>query len=284
MPQQRTFKRVNYQIKQETDQIKPRLLFRGVRQISSLYVLLRVYSNGWLTFFDIHAQLLDGTALDLRLSHGLEGLTADLDIKERGKRLNLMLFRRLYVGVSVEGQLLLRYNYKHTEDFFMFPVKIAGVGYVPILISASGLLNLPNLDPITLQLPIDISSVANQVSRQLHFHQNSFHWYDSRSHFAAKESESLLMDPKYVTEKLGSSLTQATLITQFELNSLVFSIMLHSKANVERVTVFRGEEGRDADLHLLKSLQFPTLSLNWATFLRSLELKYCIKRVFPELW
>lgn len=281
---QRTFKRVNYQIKQETDQVKPRILFRGVRQISNLHVLLRVYSNGWLTFFDIQAQLLDGTALNLRLSHGLEGLTADLSQKERSKRLNLMLFQRLYVGVTPEGLLLLCYNGKHAEEFHMFPVKVAGIGYVPILISASGLLNLPNIDPISFQLPINISSVAHQISRQLHFHQNSFHWYDAHSHFTSKESESLLMDPKYVTEKLGSSLTQATLISQFEVNSLVFSVMLHSKANVERVTVFRGEEGREADLNLLKSLQFPTLSLNWTTFLRSLELKYCVKRVFPEFW
>lgn len=283
-PPQRTFKPVNYQMKLVTDQVKPRLIFRGARRISCFYALLRVHSNGWLTFFDISAQLLDGTALHLRLSPGLDGLTADLDKGERCKRLDLQLFSKLYIGVSPDGLLLLCYNARHREDFHMFPVKIAGIGYVPIVISGSGVLNLPNIDTMTLPLPIDIPATATYITRHLHYHQESFHWYDPHSHFASKESESLLMDPQYVTEKLGSSLAHATLISQIELNSFVFSVMLHSKGDHERVTVFKGEEGREADLNLLKSLQFAYLSLNWGTVLRSLELKYCIKRAFPECW
>ena len=273
--------RPNFQLRQPTTHRRLRLLFKGVREVSGLYCFLQVHSNGWFTAFKVHAFLLDGTTLKLKIHHSLAGMGSDLRSDECKRKVEQQLIKKLYLTVYQEA-LALRYHKDYGHKWQEFVVQVKGLGKLAVQLFRDGQLELPGLESMQLPSDLTLKQAARLVARHLHVKRGRLHWSEPESRFAAKEADSLLLNFAYVSEKLGTHLSGH--ITEYSLGGHRFSVELHTRGGVERVTVTLKDDVRVIDVETLRALQFEQLRTAWTTVLRSLELQLLTKRLFPELF
>lgn len=278
-------KPVNYQLRTRSAHGDMRVIFKGAREVSGQCCFLQVHSNGWLTAFKIYALMLTGTHLKLKFSHSVSGVGSDLCTSDLSKRIDFLILQRLYVTGDKES-LALRYHPDHGKEFLEFAVYVKKCGYVPVQIRLlEGRIVIPEIEDLPLPDPFSLKSLIKQVTANLHLGKSSLVWSTPAATFAQKEATSALMDPAYITEKLGSALHAASFITEIELGQHKFSIELHTRGGVEKVSIGVGEDIRELqDIEELRGLQFVTLRSSWTTVLQSLELQLAIKKLFPEMF